>query len=163
MSMVKKDVGTVVIEPSVVLDEKQIESLLVSVRESKAHMTELLLSLMKWLFTSQLAINGAAAVALPGIERLDRTSLFWAEIWFVAGVVFSLLSVLFALFYFLKFMPDIGGILTLKPGRHTIEKISTLTSGEDAAEPWKDPVIYVGALPALCFVVGIAIVVMGLR
>jgi hypothetical protein len=161
--MVKKDVATVVVEPSVVLDEKQIESLLVSVRESKAHITELLLSLMKWLFTSQLAINGAAAVALPGIERLDATSLFWAEIWFVAGVIFSLLSVLFALFYFLKFMPDIGGILTLKPGRHTVEKISMLTSGEDAAEPWKDPVIYVGALPALCFVVGIAIVVTGLR
>lgn len=161
MAKVSKDVGQVVITPTVTLTQKQIDDLLQIGRDSKMHMAELLFSMMKWLFTSQLAINGAAAIAIIDSDRISARSLLWAEVWFVSGTVLALLSVFFAMFYFLRFVPDLGRLVLLHPGVHEEAKIEEITSGPDAEEPWNDPVVWIGALPTLCFLIGVAIVVEG--
>jgi hypothetical protein len=142
----------------ITLDQRQIDELTSTAKQGKAILAELLMSLLKWLMTSLLAINGAAAIAVLGYSGLDRNTFFWSEVFFLFGILSSLMSVLFAIFYFLKFLPDVGGLVQLKPGSHSVEKVNKLASGDEAQPVWKDPVLWVSFLPLIFFVAGFALV-----
>jgi hypothetical protein len=163
MAKALKNVGEVVgvVKPQIALSQEHINRLVDLARDSKSHSADLLFSLMKWLFSSLLAINGAAAIAVLGYEKLGSAYLIWAEVAFVLGIILALLAVLFAMFYFLRFLPDIGAILMLKPGSYDVDYIDKITSGEEAQEPWKDPVVLIGFMPISCFLAGVILVTSG--
>ena len=70
---------------------QRLTKLVEYVGEASLHTRDQAASWQRWVLASCLSINGGATVALLNVSGIDERSRFWAVIWFIFGIVLSIL------------------------------------------------------------------------
>lgn len=91
------------------------------------------------------------------IKNLPHYAVLSAGSAFVFGLILALLCAFICLYEILRFLPDQGELMLLKPGIHKRATIDRLTSGAEAKDGIRDPILWTGWLSAASFVGGVAI------